>query len=88
LRDDVLASIDKPEADAVLESMARVADRSTWLQIRRLKAWPLSSLRVTVLRLLAGRRKRSGESYVAGGVAHNYALQAPRISRDEGIATQ
>jgi hypothetical protein len=42
----------------------------------------LNSLQLTVLRLLAERRKRSGESYVAGGVALNYALQAPRISRD------
>jgi hypothetical protein len=42
----------------------------------------LNSLQLNVLRLLAERRKRTGESYVAGGVALNYALQAPRISRD------
>jgi hypothetical protein len=39
LRDGLSISIQQPEADAILESMARVADRSTWLQIRRLKAW-------------------------------------------------
>ncbi len=42
----------------------------------------LNSLQLTVLRLLADRRKRSGEAYVAGGVALNYVLQAPRLSRD------
>jgi hypothetical protein len=42
----------------------------------------LNSLQLTVLRLLAERRKQAGESYVAGGVALNYLLQAPRISRD------
>lgn len=45
----------------------------------------LNSLQITVLRLLAERRKRSGESYVAGGVALNFALQAPRISRDVNL---
>jgi hypothetical protein len=33
-------------------------------------------------RLIATSRRRSGESYVAGGVALNTLLQAPRISRD------
>jgi hypothetical protein len=42
----------------------------------------LSSLQLAVLRLLAERRKRSGESYVAGGVALNHLLRAPRVSRD------
>jgi len=42
----------------------------------------LTALQLAVLRLLAERRKRSGESYVAGGVALNQVLQAPRISRD------
>jgi hypothetical protein len=35
-----------------------------------------------VCRLLAGTRLRSGESYVAGGVALNELLSAPRLSRD------
>ncbi len=39
LRDDVSVSITQPEAATILESIARVASRSTWLQIRRLKAW-------------------------------------------------
>ena len=33
-------------------------------------------------RLIATSRRGSGESYVAGGVALNTLLQAPRISRD------
>jgi hypothetical protein len=33
-------------------------------------------------RLIAKSRRDSGESYVAGGVALNTLLQAPRISRD------
>jgi hypothetical protein len=33
-------------------------------------------------RLIAKSRRESGESYVAGGVALNTLLQAPRISRD------
>jgi hypothetical protein len=39
LREGSSISIHQPEADAILESMARVADRSTWLKIRRLKVW-------------------------------------------------
>ncbi|HXY38278.1 MAG TPA: nucleotidyl transferase AbiEii/AbiGii toxin family protein [Vicinamibacteria bacterium] len=35
-----------------------------------------------VCRLLAGNRLRSGDSYVAGGVALNTLLRAPRLSRD------
>ncbi len=42
----------------------------------------LTALQLAVLRLLAERRKRSGESYVAGGVALNHVLKSPRISRD------
>jgi hypothetical protein len=42
----------------------------------------LTALQLAVLRLLAEHRKRSGESYVAGGVALNHVLQGPRISRD------
>jgi predicted Zn-dependent protease len=39
LREASSISIAQPEADTILESMARVADRSTWLKIRKLKAW-------------------------------------------------
>jgi len=35
-----------------------------------------------ILKLLAARRREQGESYVAGGVALNQLLQAPRRSRD------
>ena len=35
-----------------------------------------------ICRLIAKSRRDSGESYVAGGVALNTLLQAPRISRD------
>ncbi len=42
----------------------------------------LSTIQVSVLRLLSARRKAGGESYVAGGVALNQALEATRISRD------
>ncbi len=40
----------------------------------------LSEHQVAVLRILADRRKTGGESYVAGGVALNQALGAPRVS--------
>jgi hypothetical protein len=42
----------------------------------------LTALQVAILRLLSERRMRSGESYVAGGVALNHVLQAPRLSQD------
>ncbi|MDT8390952.1 MAG: hypothetical protein RRC34_10635 [Lentisphaeria bacterium] len=42
----------------------------------------LTTLQVNILRLLAERRKRTGESYVAGGIALNQALHAPRRSQD------
>lgn len=42
----------------------------------------LTALQLAVLRLLAEHRKRSGESYVAGGVALNHLLRGPRVSRD------
>ncbi len=42
----------------------------------------LTTLQVNILRLLAERRKQSGESYVAGGIALNQALHAPRKSHD------
>ncbi len=42
----------------------------------------LTAFQSRVVRLLAAHRTRSGESYVAGGVALNQALGTPRISRD------
>lgn len=42
----------------------------------------LTPLQVEILQLLARRRKLAGESYVAGGVALNQAVGAPRLSRD------
>jgi len=42
----------------------------------------LTVLQTEILRLLAARRRASGESYVAGGVALNTLLSAPRQSRD------
>jgi hypothetical protein len=39
----------------------------------------------TILRLLASAHKRRDESYVAGGVALNALLKAPRVSRDIGL---
>ncbi len=42
----------------------------------------LTAFQRTICRLLADRRIASGESYVAGGVALNEVLAAPRLSRD------
>lgn len=42
----------------------------------------LTVLQREVLRLIAASRIEAGESYVAGGVALNTLLSAPRISRD------
>lgn len=42
----------------------------------------LTNLQRAVCRLIAQNRIDSGESYVAGGVALNEALSAPRVSRD------
>ncbi len=42
----------------------------------------LTAIQRRVCRLLAERRRASGESYIAGGVALNQALHAHRISRD------
>jgi hypothetical protein len=42
----------------------------------------LTALQRDVCRLLAARRRAGGESYVAGGVALNVALEAHRMSRD------
>jgi hypothetical protein len=39
MREAVSVSIEQPEAASLLESMARVADRGTWLKIRKLKQW-------------------------------------------------
>ena len=43
---------------------------------------PLSELQRRICRLLAEERKRSGESYVAGGLALNELLSGRRFSRD------
>ena len=45
----------------------------------------LTPIQREVCRLLAGRRRTSGESYVAGGTALNELLHAPRRSRDVDI---
>lgn len=42
----------------------------------------VTPLQRDICRLLADRRRASGESYVAGGVALNVALEAHRVSRD------
>ena len=42
----------------------------------------LSPYQVSVLRILAARRKAGGESYVVGGVAPNQVLETPRLSHD------
>jgi len=39
LREGVSVSIEQPEAASLLESLARIADRTTWLKIRRLRLW-------------------------------------------------
>lgn len=41
-----------------------------------------TSFQCEILRILAAQRKKRGESYVAGGVALNQLLSAPRQSRD------
>jgi len=45
----------------------------------------LTTIQRRVCHLLADRRRASRESYVAGGVALNLALQAQRVSRDLDI---
>lgn len=42
----------------------------------------LTPLQIEILRLLAERRRHTGESYVAGGVALNLAIKSRRRSRD------
>jgi len=42
----------------------------------------VTSFQSRILRLLAARRREEGESYVAGGVALNLLIEAPRRSRD------
>jgi hypothetical protein len=42
----------------------------------------LTAFQRDVCWLLAGRRRAGGESYVAGGIALNVALEAHRVSRD------
>jgi hypothetical protein len=45
----------------------------------------LTAFQEKVCRLIARNRIASGESYIAGGVALNMALDAPRLSRDIDI---
>lgn len=45
----------------------------------------LTAFQEEVCRLIARNRVSSGESYIAGGVALNMALDAPRLSRDIDI---
>lgn len=45
----------------------------------------LTAVQRHVCRLLADRRRQSGESYVAGGVALSLALRTSRLSRDVDI---
>ena len=42
----------------------------------------ITSFQSGILKLLSARRRELGESYVAGGVALNQLMQAPRRSRD------
>ena len=42
----------------------------------------LTVLQEGILRLLARNRIENAESYVAGGLALNYKLSTPRLSRD------
>ncbi len=42
----------------------------------------LTAFQRDVCRVLAGRRRAGGESYVAGGIALNVALETHRLSRD------
>jgi hypothetical protein len=42
----------------------------------------LTTFQARILRLLAAQRKAGAESYVAGGVALNVLIAAPRRSRD------
>ena len=45
----------------------------------------LTALQEEILRLLARNRIENAESYVAGGLALNYKLSTPRLSRDIDI---
>ena len=45
----------------------------------------LTAFQSEVLRLLADNRRNNPESYVAGGLALNYTLGTPRISRDVDV---
>ncbi len=42
----------------------------------------LTEYQLSIVRLLTGRRKEAGESYIAGGVALNELLGKPRLSHD------
>jgi hypothetical protein len=45
----------------------------------------LTAFQIRILKLLAARRKRFGESYIAGGLALNTVLENPRLSKDIDI---
>lgn len=45
----------------------------------------LTEFQRRILRLLADRRRAGGESYIAGGVALNIALDTHRVSRDVDV---
>ena len=45
----------------------------------------LTALQEEILRLLARNRVENAESYIAGGLALNYTLSTPCISRDIDI---
>lgn len=45
----------------------------------------LTAFQLSVLRLLADNRRNNAESYVAGGLALNYKLGTPRVSRGIGV---
>ena len=45
----------------------------------------LTAFQSEVLRLLADNRRNNPESYVAGGLALNYTLGTPRVSRDVDV---
>ena len=47
----------------------------------------LTAFQQNICQVLAGRRRAGGESYVAGGIALNVAIEAHRLSRDLGFTT-
>src|SRR5689334_7387283 len=45
----------------------------------------LTAFQRRVINLIADNRRKSGESYIAGGAALNALIRAPRLSRDVDI---